>query len=378
MIVTIAFALSSAATFSCLHAADPALKAAPTGAPEKIEFSGASSTAPKIPRPGVKTEDLLERYGNVREPVGGDSPAVAIPPPMSTGPTMQSKAAAERLMRDWDLKKNWLVPGAREEREHDALKRLEQSSDSEKDLLSDKREGIMERFLKSENPSDKAKTQGPIRSRDLRGDFVRDRDRDSNKLNMGPTRAGQFTDDKEKDENDPRRDPNDNKESNGLADFNLKKFIRDQNAPNFLNNELPKANQLFRATTFGNPNAYRDPDVERTKQRERDAVRSAEFMQILRPHATPGFAGVNDPINSPDLSRREMNPITPQMSGSSGPNASPFTGASSPSSRIQDNAMFGVTGPAASSITPSVSAPLPRPEPRARAVVIEPPRRIAF
>ena len=368
-LLSIALAFSNAAAFSCLYAADSTAKAPPAPQPEKIEFSRASSTAPKIPRPGIKPEDLAERYGSVRDSGGGTTPQMALPAPTVGGPAMPSKAAAEKLMRDWDRNKNWLFPGAQDNTDEDPLKRLEKQNDPEKELLGEKREGVMERFLKGEDPSAKTKTQGPVRLRDL----DRDRDRTSNKLNVGPSKDGQLGEDKDKD--DPQRDPNDNRDSNGLADFNLKNFIRQQNTPNFLNNELPKANQLFRSGSFGNPNAFRDPELERTKQREREAARSAEFMQILRPHTSSGFAGVNDPINSPDLSRREMNPITPQ---SSGPNASPFTGPSSPSSRMQDNAMFGVTGPAASSITPAVSAPLPRPEPRAKAVVIEPPRRISF
>ena len=372
-IFSIAFAFSSAAAFSCLHAADSTAKPAPASQPEKIEFSGASSTAPKIPRPGMKPEDLFERYGNVRDTAGGNTPQMALPSPTAPGPAMPSKAAAEKLMRDWDKNKNWLFPNARDDSDPDPLKQLDKQNDPEKELLGDRREGVMERFIKGEDTSGKTKTQGQLRMRDL----DRDRDRASNKLKTGPTKDGQFADDKDKDDNDPQRDPNDNKESNGLADFNLKNFIRQQNAPNFLNNELPKANQLFRSGSFGNPNSNRDPELDRAKQRERDAARSAEFMQILRPRSS-GFAGVNDPINSPDLTRREMNPITPQITGSSGPNASPFSAPPSPASRMQDNAMFGVTGPAASSIAPTVSAPLPRPEPRAKAVVIEPPRRISF
>ena len=370
-ILSIAFALSSAAAFSCLHAADSAAKPAPAPQPEKIEFSGASSTAPKIPRPGMKPEDLFERYGNVRDgSIGGNTPQMAIPSPNTPGSAIPSKAAAEKLMRDWDKKKNWLVPGAQDDADQDPFKRLEQQNDPEKELMGDKHDGVMERFLKGEDASGKTKTQGPLRMRDL----DKDRDGASNRLNVGRRKDGQLADDKDKDDDrDPKRDPNDNKDSNGLADFNLKNFIRQQNAPNFLNSELPKANQLFRAGSF-NPN--RDPELDRTKQRERDAARSAEFMQILRPRTSTGFAGVNDPINSPDLSRREMNPITPQTS--TGPGASPFSAPPSPSSRMQDNAMFGVTGPAASSIAPTVSAPLPRPEPRAKAVVIEPPRRISF
>ena len=135
---------------------------------------------------------------------------------------------------------------------------------------------------------------------------------------------------------------------------------------------------MFRAGNFGNPAAMRSPSEERAKERELDAKRAADFMQILKPR-TPGSAfaatGVNDPINSPDLTRREMNPVLPQMTDGtrSGFGAPP----PSPASRIQDNNMFGVTGPSASSITPTVTAPLTRPEPsRNRSIVIEPPRRI--
>src|SRR5690349_10346440 len=111
-ILKIAFAFASAATFSCVYAAESPAKA-PPAQPEKIEFSGASSTTPKIPRPNFKKdEDLLGRYGNVRES-SAPAPEVSVAPP-STSTVMPSKAAAEKMLREWDKKRNWLVPGAQE------------------------------------------------------------------------------------------------------------------------------------------------------------------------------------------------------------------------------------------------------------------------
>jgi hypothetical protein len=313
----------------------------------------------------------LNRYGNVPEsPVGQTGPQAPISSPAS-GSQFPSKAAAEKLLRDWDRQKNWLVPGAQETRHDDPFKQLDQRNDPEKALIGEKTEGVMERFLRGENdnPKEKAAAQGPRRLNDL----DRDRDRKSNKIDLDGKTG-------KKEDGDEREDKKgDNSQSNGLADFDLKSWIRQKDQPNFLSNELPKASQMFRAGNFGNPAAMRNPSEDRAKERELDAKRAADFMQILKPR-TPGSAfagtGVNDPINSPDLTRREMNPVLPQFSDSG--SRSGFGGPPpSPTSRIQDNNMFGVTGPAASSITPSMTAPLSRPEPaRSRSVVIEPPRRI--
>lgn len=367
--LSIAFALSSASMFSCLHAADPA--PAPvtrgSGPPEKIEFSQSSSTAPKIPRPGVKDDDILNRFGNVPEISGRQGPDFAAPPAVQQRPTLPSKAAAEKLLKEWDRKKNWAVPGAQEREEVDPLA---PNNDMEKGLLGEKPSGLMERFINGDESKTKQGQQhqgGPTRLRDL----DRDRDRTNNKFN---TSGRKDREDAEVDERDPRKDPNDNSESNGLAEFNLKSFIRQQNQPTFLNNEMPKASQLFRSN-FGNGPGYRDPSIERAKERERDAARAAEFNQILRPRTT--FAGVNDPINSPDLTRRELNPITPRSTvDSGGPGSSPFSVQASPASRIQENNILGVTGPAASSISSPISAPAPRIDAtRAHQIIIEPPRR---
>lgn len=381
----IGFALSGAGLFCFLHAADssPAsATAAPrSGAPEKIEFSRSTSTTPRVPRPGRtdQNKELLNRFGNVPEnPAGQMGPQAPITSP-TTGAQFPSKAAAEKLMRDWDRQKNWLVPGAQDPERDDPFKQLEQKSDPEKVLLGDKSEGVMERFLKGENENPnahgKSPGQGPRRLNDLDRDLGRN---NNNRIDL----AGK--DGKKEDGDDSENPKADNAQSNGLADFDLKRWIRQQDQPNFLSNELPKASQMFRAGNFGNPAALRSPSEERAKERELDAKRAADFMQILKPR-TPGSAfagtaagGLIDPINSPDLTRREMNPVLPQMSGSDS-GGRPAFGAPppSPASRIQDNNMFGVTGPAASSITPTVTAPLPRPEPsRNRSIVIEPPRRI--
>jgi hypothetical protein len=279
----------------------------------------------------------------------------------------------EKMMENWDKQKNWLVPGAQDKENEDPFKQLEPKNDPEKVLTGEKPEGVMERFIRGEKPNAKTQNDRPNRPRDL--DRTRDRDRTNNKFDP---RGKENSENKDKDEtDDDSRDRNDNSQSNGLAEFDLKRFIRQQDQPNFLNSELPKASQLFRSGSFGNPQA-RESIADRAKDREMDAKRAADFMQILKPRS-PGSAfaatGVNDPINSPDLTRREMNPVLPQTdSGSRSPFGAP---PPSPASRIQDNNMFGVTGPAASSIAPAISSPLPHPEPgRNRSVVIEPPRRI--
>jgi hypothetical protein len=369
----IAVAFSSAAIFSCLHAADAPARST-NAAPEKIEFSRTTSTTPGIPRPGSRTDDLLERYGNVRENTGNKGPDFAVPSAPTT-PILPSKAAAEKLLKEWDKKRNWAVPGAQDQ-DSESANPLEKTDDPEKELSGENRDGVMERYLKGELKS-KDKNPNAPRLRDL----DRDRDRTNNRVNDGSGKGRKDRDDADdKDENDKSRDPNDNKDSNGLADFNLKRFLQQQNQPNFLNTELPKASQMFRSD-FGARPGYRE-DRERAQTRERDAARSAEFMQILKPR-TGGATfvgvggGVNDPINSPDLTRREMNPITPRVTEGSTLGSSPFaTPPASPASRIQENNMFGVTGPAAAaSITPPIVAP-PAQEIRARPIVIEPPRRI--
>jgi hypothetical protein len=373
----IAFVFSSAAALSCSQAADsqPSSSAPRPGIPEKIEFSGSSSTTPRVPRPGQKDEnkELLNKSGNVPDTIV--RPELSVHSPGSGSVTMPSKAAVEKMMEKWDKQKNWLVPGAQDkETDEDPFKQLEPQNDPEKKLLSgDKREGVMERFIRGENPKNKTQSDAPNRVRDL----DRDRDRSNNRFERADKDRSENKDENE----DERPDRNDNSQSNGLAEFDLKRFIRQQDQPNFLNSELPKASQLFRSGNIGNPQTYRDPIADRAKERELDAKRAADFMQLLKPRtsgsALAGTAGINDPINSPDLTRREMNPVLPQMRDSGLGGGSFGAPPPSPASRIQENNLFGVTGPAASSITPTISAPLPRPEPaRNRSVVIEPPRRI--
>jgi hypothetical protein len=138
--------------------------------------------------------------------------------------------------------------------------------------------------------------------------------------------------------------------------------------------QMPTASQLFRSEIGVGPDRR-----QFERDRAQNNARSAEFMQILRPRGTSGFAGVTDPINSPDLSSRAMNPITPRPLEGSSMSRSPFAAPpSTPSARMQDNSMFGVTGPAAiSGAAPIVNAPAPRPEPLpSRLIVIEPPKRV--
>jgi hypothetical protein len=277
-----------------------------------------------------------------------------------------SKAAAEKMLLEWDKRKNWAVPGAQEMTDpSEAFTRDKDKDKDRDDLLSDKPKGVMDKFLDGDNV--RKNKDGQQRLRDLNQD------------GNGGDNSNDSTDDRRRDRNSDdkndrdRRDSNEPAEAGDLATFNLKSFIRQQNQPNFLNDTaLPKASQMFRSEIGSGPD---------TRQLDRDKAqhdqRAAEFLQILKPRTSTTFVGANDPINSPDLSRREMNPITPRPIESSGISRSPFTPPpSSPASRISDNNMFGVTGPAASSLSPGIETPLPRPEStRVQPIVIEAPKR---
>jgi hypothetical protein len=342
---------------------------APAPAPEKIEFSSSSSTAPKVPRPGVKNDELLKRFGNVRE-MGPTAPDLggAIAPAVTAPP---SRAASEKMMREWDKKKNWMFPDAQDKA--DASKAFTKEEEEKNDPLGEKPKSVTERFFDREG---RGKASGPERLRDP--DHDRDRNRRDNQNTNPNDRSAKSDDRDDKDDNDSRRDPKESNEPNGLAEFNLKNFIRQQDGQEkFLkDNQLPRASQLFR-TEIGTGPDTRQLDRDRA-QRE---ARSAEFMQMLKPRGSgsgSGLIGVNDPINSPDLSRREMNPITPRALESSAMSRSPFAPPpSSPAARIQESGMFGVTGPAAaSSVAPIVNTPLPRPDViPSRNIIIEPPKR---
>jgi hypothetical protein len=352
----IAFALCGAGAVSFLRAADSA--PAPAAAPEKIEFSGASSTSPKVPRPGAKNDELLNRFGNVRE-VAPMAPDMGVP--MTTVNAAPSRAAAEKMMREWDKKRNWMFPEAQEMT--DASQAFtKKDDDKDLDPLGEKPKTVTERFFEGDS---KSKTEGPKRLRDL------DDDRQDNLNSNSNNRDRNLGD---RDDKKDRRDPNEAPEANGLAEFNLKNFIRQQDGQEtFLkDNPLPRASELFRSEIGAAPQLRK---LE--KQRAEREARAADFMQILKPRSTGGFSGVNDPINSPDLSGRAMNPVTPRPLESA-ITRSPFAAPpSTPAARIQENNMFGVTGPAAAvGAAPIVNNPLPRPEPiPSRQIVIEPPKR---
>lgn len=290
--------------------------------------------------------------------------------PMLPPQNMLSRAAAEKFLIEWDKKRNWAVPAGEDEQDVDYP--LARRNEKEDEFgTSDRPKSRMEQFLTGEDES-RRRTPGQSRLRDLDRDSDR---RDNRSLN---SRDRDDLRDDRKDEKDPR-DPNDNSESNGLAEFNLKNFIRQQNGmpTSFLkDNPMPRASQLFRPEIGSNAFDQRQRERERA---QRDA-RAAEFNQMIKPRLPGTLAGPSDPINAPDLTRREVNPITPRSFDSS-PSERPSFGVPppSPASRIQDNNMLGVTGPAASSAAPAVSAPLPRPDnTRSRQIVIEAPRRIGF
>ena len=368
--LTIAFVLSSATAVLVLRAAESA-PAAAAPAPEKIEFSRSTSTTPKIPRPGLKTDDRFKNYGNVQD---GPKGPEFLPPVVPNTAVLPSKAAAKKLLEEWDRKKNWAVPTDNDADSQDPLDEVDKPSE---DNLTgpEKPKSVMAEFVTGGSDS-KRRVSGQSRSRDL----DRDTNRRDNRLQMNDLDRDRDRDDRRDendDSNDRDRDPNDNSESNGLAAFNLKKFIREQNGMSaFKDQQLPRAAQLFRSE-IGN-NSMNPAQLE--KDRADRQARSAEFMQMLKPRASGSFAG-NDPVNAPDLTRREANPVTPRpLESSSQISRSPFNGPSeSPASRIQDNAIFGVTGPAASSVSPALSAPAPRPvDQTRRQIVIDAPRRIGF
>jgi hypothetical protein len=364
-LLKIGFALCSVTAFSSLSAAESAPAPAPAAAPEKIEFSR-SSSAPKVPRPGTGNENRLERFGNIPDR-GSQAPDLSPPMAPPSSGVLPSRAATEKFLIEWDKKKNWAVPGE----EEDAAANAFAKSDEKKEdgFGEDKPKTRMEQFLVGAEES-KRKTPGPTRLRDL----DRDNDRRDNRTLTSLDRIDKRDD--RKDDGSPR-DPNDNSESNGLAEFNLKNFIRQQNGmPTFLkDNPMPRASQLFRPEV--NNNAFDARQLERDRT-QRDA-RAAEFNQLIKPRLPGTFAGPSDPINAPDLTRREINPITPRSFDGSSERASFGVPPPSPASRIQDNNMFGVTGPAASSASPAVSAPLPRPDnTRSRQIIIEAPKRIGF
>ncbi|HUS37743.1 MAG TPA: hypothetical protein VM680_20505 [Verrucomicrobiae bacterium] len=364
-LLKIAFALSSAAAFSCLRAAESAPAAAP--APEKIEFSRASSTTPKIPRPGAQNEERLNGFGNVFDKAS-QAPTEMMMPAVPGGGVL-SRSAAEKYLREWDKKKNWAIPGGVDEKDTDPFAKADDKKDDDL-MTSDRPKSRMEQFMSGEES--KRKTPGQARLRDL------DRDTDRRNNRSFDSKDRDKRDDRDRNDDNSPRDPNDNSESNGLAEFNLKNFIRQQNGmPTFMkDNPMPRASQLFRSDVGGALDQRLA--VEREKA-QRDA-RAAEFSQMIKPRLPGSFVGSSDPINAPDLTRREINPITPR-SFDSGPSERPSFGmpAPSPASRIQDNNMLGVTGPAAAAGAPAITAPLPRPDnTRSRQIVIDAPRKIGF
>src|ERR1051325_10312016 len=132
----IALALCGAAV-SFLHAADSTQPSTPAAAPEKIEFSRGSSTSAKVPRPGVKTDDLLNRFGNVRETT---PPPTDFQVPMAPQNAMPTRAATEKMLRELDKKKNWAVPTRQDD--SDSLSPLSKKDEDTNDPLAEKPKGV--------------------------------------------------------------------------------------------------------------------------------------------------------------------------------------------------------------------------------------------
>lgn len=279
------------------------------------------------------------------------------------GPT---KEQAERMFEYMDRKRNWLVPGASELMTAEKAFAKDGRKKEENFMFMKRSEGVLQRYLNSDKENKEKEGDADASEKDR----PRERDRRDN----GDESKGRLEiTDRDKNSHD---DP-DAAESNGIREFDLRAYLRPGGG---LRNELrdeeniPKAFQPMRAEL---PGRDRAPDKEKTAAAEREAQRAAEFQELIRPRGLGQRAGaaLPDPVQGPDLTRREMNPITPRA-----PLTANRTEIAPPpvSSKIQDTRMFGVAAPTAASISapvtvaPQITAPAQRPS----AVIIEHPKKI--
>jgi len=356
MVTVIFFAAAS----DILLAAEPQLPPSKRNAPkgQQIEFSSVSSTAPELPKPAPRAAELQNRQGFVKDNnESGANPGSATPPPAQ--PPAMSKALADRMLQQLDRRKNWMVPGAQDAElsgmMSEWMKQGFEKNDKETD--DEKKESVMERFLKGTDQKNKRRNDQSRGGPDDRKDNDNSRDDDA------------FSNSK--------RDPKSESPS-GVSDFSLKGALTSEHRKEgFAPREMSRQN-MFRPD-FNQENRT---GRERELAKEREATRAAEFQQLLRPRsASPTFSSITDPINSaPDLTRREFNPTLPRISEPAPrPEASSFGAPQLPRSYgAQDRGLFGVTVPSAPSFSPA-QAPAPQlPATTFRpstSIILEPPKR---
>lgn len=338
---------------------------ASTSPTEKIEFSR-SSTSSSTPRPTKRLNSAEDRLGiNSGETVqrgpsqpdfGANAPAPAM------GPT---KEQAERMFEYMDRKRNWLVPGASELMTPEKAFAKEGRKKEENLMFMKRSEGVLQRYLNSdrENKEKEGESETGDKDRPRERDRRDNKDENSSRLEMTS---------RDKNHHD---DPD--AESNGIREFDLRAYLRPGGG---LRNELreeeniPKAFQSMRAEL---PGRDRAPDRDKAAAAEREAQRTAEFQELIRPRGLGQKVGaaLPDPVQGPDLTRRDLNPITPRAPLTA--NKTEIT-PPSVSSKIQDTRMFGVAAPTAASIAapvtvaPQITAPAQRPA----SVIIEHPKKI--
>lgn len=350
-------------------------------AAEKIEFSPPSSTAPTVVKPGRKNQDLRESLSLPETTSGGD--ASGLPgATMAPAPLAPSKATMDRMSDLLDRKKNWLVPGSQDRGEltvMDSFARKDGSKGFGGEL--DRKESIMERYMREGDAKPKS---GETRSdSERRREGTNPREGRGNRDGREERDADGGRDNRDAEGFDPSR-----RDQNGLASFDLKGFI--SRAQSGRDADLIKDADTTRALqsmkSDFTPTQDTRGDRDRELAREREATRSAEFMQLLKPRSGGGLAAsssatFSDPLNSPDRTSRDLNPIMPRA-GFELPTRSAMPETAIGPSRIQGNSMFGAAIPAAAAL-PEVTrtfepptAPASRPS---QNIMIAPPtRRVGF
>jgi hypothetical protein len=338
---TLAAVIFFTAAIAQLFGAEPQLPPSKRNAPkrETIEFS--TSTSPTLPKPTTRVEELQNRPSLGSQNEGGanmgPAPASIAPVPQ---PAQMNKALAERMLQDLDRRKNWMVPGAQDTDLHSVMgdwmsKGFEQNTPSGEK----KNESVMERFLKGNDTKSRThRNPGSKESDSPFGDRKTDNELDQNRSLF-----------------DPRTKDN---EAKGISDFNLQGVLSSGIRTDFGRTEL-KALEGFRSE-YG-----QDADRSlRNKElaREREVLRSAEFQKLIQPRdpsMSPVFSGIPDPINSPDLTRRDLNPILPRASEPLRTESTPFGAPPGGGFRRTDSGMFGVATPASPAFAPT---PPPAPQ----------------
>lgn len=304
---------------------------------EKIEFSG-GATKPVVPKPGEKFEDLEGRLGPARGgggPAGGFDLGGGAP----QAPAL-NKRAVERLLIEFDKKKNWMVPGAQDRDDSTSL-------DSEDVSLLDKKPStVLQKFF--EKADSKTRSNQGLNSKDPE----RETDDDS------PDNA-----DPDNEFSDSKREPE--PEANGFRDFNLRSYLNPGQTQRSSTDPFigrPDSNLQRSLQNFG---AERTLESNRRTEQEKEAARAAEFQQLIRPRSGGAVlpSVIPDPINSQaDATRRELNPVNPLSSPRS---ESVLRDFNAPATRgsIGDSGMFGFAAPAAaaSSVTPAFTPPAATP-----------------